>query len=147
MEQRPKTVPIVAAFLFAAAAIAAVVGGSLLFPNPLLDRLWELNRPGAAAVRSLGRISGILLLLLGAGTFAAAAGLLQRKRWAWWFAVVLFAIDASGDLVSLVVTGDWLRSAAGVVISSAFLYSLSRYPVRRYFQPDRYPPPPRRTLP
>ncbi len=136
MEQRPKTVPIVAAFLFAASAIAAVVGASLLFPNTLLDRLWELNKPGAAAFRALGRISGILLLLLGAGTSAAAVGLLQRKKWAWWFAVVLFAIDGAGDVVSLIVTGDWFRSATGVVISSAFLYSLSRYRVRRYFKQD-----------
>ena len=134
MEQRPKAVPIVAAFLFAATAIAAVVGASLLFPNTLLDRLWQLNKPGAAAFRALGRISGILLLLLGAGTCAAAVGLLQRKKWAWWFALVLFAISGSGDVVSFIVTADWLRSAAGVVICSAFLYSLSRCRVRRYFK-------------
>jgi hypothetical protein len=133
MEQRPKTVPVVAAFLFGATAIAAVVGTSLLFPNTLLDRLWELNKPGAAIFHAIGRIAGILLLLLGAGTFAAAVGLLQHKKWAWWFAVVLFAIDGSGDLVSGIVTRDWLRSAAGVAISAAFLYSLSRFRVRRYF--------------
>jgi hypothetical protein len=80
----------VAAFLFAATAIAAVVGFSLIWPNALLDRLWELNKPGAAAFRALGgRISGTALLLLGAGTLAAGIGLLERKRWAWWFAVVL----------------------------------------------------------
>lgn len=136
MAQRPKTVPIVAGFLFAATAIAAVTGSSLLFPGTLLDRLWELNKPGAAAFRALGSISGILLLLLGAGTFSAAAGLLRRKQWAWWFAVVLFAINGFGDVVSLVVTGDWLRSVSGAAIAGAFLYALGRYPVRRYFKPD-----------
>ena len=138
MEPRPKTVPIVAAFLFAATAIAAVAGASLLFPNPLLDRLWELNKPAEVAFRSLGRLSRVmLLLLLGAGTFAAAVGLFRRKRWAWWFAVILFAINGSGDVVSFIVTGDWLRSASGVVISLAFLYSLYRGRVRRYFQRTR----------
>lgn len=88
IEQRPATVPIVAAFLFAAAAIAAVVAASLLFPGTLLDRLWDIDKPGAAAVRALGRIAAILLLLLGAATFAAALALLQRRNWAWWFAVV-----------------------------------------------------------
>jgi uncharacterized membrane protein (DUF2068 family) len=116
----------VAAFLFAATAIAAVAGCSLIWPNALLDRLWELNKPGAAAFRNLGAIAGLALLLLGAGTLAAGAGLLQGKRWAWWFAVVLFAIDGAGDVVSLVVTADWLRSAAGMAICSAFLYALSR---------------------
>jgi hypothetical protein len=137
MEQRPRTVPIVAAFLFAAAAIAAVVAFSLLFPGTLLDRLWDANKPGAAAFRALGRISGALLLLLGAATFAVATGLLRRRSWAWWFAVGLFAVDASGDVVSFAVRGDWLRSASGVAISCAFLYSLTRYPVRRYFKQER----------
>jgi len=131
--QRPKTVPIVATFLFAATAIAVVVGASLFFPNRLLDRLWELNKPGEVAFRALGKTAGILLLLLGAGTFAAAVGLLQRRKWAWWCAVVLFAIDGSGDVVSLIVTGDWLRSASGIVVSSCFLCFLSRSRVRRYY--------------
>jgi uncharacterized membrane protein (DUF2068 family) len=109
----------------------------LLFPGTLLDRLWEINKPGAAAFRAWGRISGLLLLLLGAATFAAAIGLLRRKKWAWWFAVVLFAIDGSGDVASFVANGGWLRSASGMVISSAFLYSLTRYPVRGYFERER----------
>ena len=134
MAQRPKTVPIVAGFLFADTAVA---GGSLLFPGTLLDRLWELNKPGAAAFRTSGSISGVLLLLLGAGTFSAAVGLLQCKQWAWWFAVVLFAINGFGDVGSLVVTGDWPRGASGVAIACAFLSALSRYPVRRYFKHDR----------
>jgi hypothetical protein len=80
---RPKTVPIVAAFLFAAAGIAVVVGTSLLFPNPLLDWLWKLNPAGAPAFHAFGRLPGLLLLALGVATFTAAQGLLRRKAWAW----------------------------------------------------------------
>jgi hypothetical protein len=69
-QQRPKTIPIVATCLFA--GIAAVVGTSLIFPNRLLDRLWELNRPGAAVFHAVGWISGVLPLALGIGTAAAA---------------------------------------------------------------------------
>ncbi|HTT65361.1 MAG TPA: hypothetical protein VLX58_19680 [Bryobacteraceae bacterium] len=134
MEQRPRTVPVVAAFLFAATAIAAIVGASLLFPHTLLDRLWELNKPGEAAFRTLGWISGVFLLMLAVGTFSAAAGLLRRKKWAWWFAVALFGIDGCGDAVSFFATRDFWRSAAGVVISAGFLYFLSRRRVRRYFE-------------
>jgi hypothetical protein len=70
---------------------------------------------------------------VGGGTAAAAAGLLRRKKWAWCFALALFAIDASGDLVSFFVTRDYVRSAAGVVVSGAFIYALSRPAVRQYF--------------
>ena len=132
-QRRPKTVPIVAALLFAATGIAAVVGTSLIFPNRLLDRLWELNRPGAAAFHALGRISGVLLLALGIGTAVAATGLLHRRKWAWWFAIALFTIDGCGDVVALFATGDLFRATFGVGVSATFLYSLTRPRVRQYF--------------
>jgi len=132
LERRPRAVPIVAAFLFVATVIAAVVGISLLFPTRLMDRLWELNKPGAALFRSIGKISGVFLLVLGVATASAARGLLRRKQWAWWFAVALFVIDGSGDVVSFFVTGDWLKSIVGVAITSAFLYFLCQRNVRQY---------------
>src|SRR5258708_1904862 len=131
--RRPKTVPVVAAFLFGATGIAAVVGTSLIFSSTLLDRLWELNKPGAAALHALGKISGVLLFALGIGTAAAAVGLLHRRKWAWWFAIALFAIDSSGDVVAVFVTGDLLRSAFGIAVSAAFVYFLIRPQVRQYF--------------
>jgi hypothetical protein len=132
MERRPRTVTVVAVFLFAATAVAAIVGTSLLFPNTLLDRLWKLNRAGETAFRAFGKWGEILLLALGAATSSAAVGLLQRRAWAWCFAVALFAIDGVGNLVSLLIAGDWWRSASGALISSAFLFFLTRDPVRRY---------------
>ena len=98
-----------AAFLFAATAVAGIVGVAPLFPKPLMDRLWKLNQPGTALFRAWGRISGVTLLFLGAGTGAAAAGLLRRRKWAWRFAVALFVIDGCGDIVAFLTTGDLLR--------------------------------------
>jgi len=130
---RPKTVPVVAGFLFLATAIAAVVGASLLFPGPLLDRLWELNKPGEAAFRAMGKISGLLLLGLGVGTALAGAGMLKGRRWAWRLAVALFVVNGCGDVVGFIATGDWLRSGSGVAVAAAFLWALTRVQVRRYF--------------
>ena len=121
---RPRAVTVVSVFLFIATGIAFVVGVSSLFPTPVMDWLWKVNRPAEGAFRAMGRGSGVLLLLLGFGTFAAAKGLLQRKRWAWWFAVVLFGVNGIGDVVSFIVTGNWLRSASGVLIALAFLWAL-----------------------
>lgn len=130
---RPKTVVIVATFLFAATIIAFVIGESLLFPNALLDYMWRFNPEGAALFHSIGRVSGVFLLALGVGTFFAARGLLRARRWAWWFAVSLFAIDACGNIVSYFLTYDALRSFTGAIISATFLFFLWRDSVRGYF--------------
>jgi hypothetical protein len=82
----------------------------------------------------MGAIAGVLLLLLGAGTCAAAFGLLQGKPWAWWLAVVLFTMDGAGDVLTVIATGDWWRLASGALISCVFLYILTRNCVRHYFK-------------
>jgi len=133
MESRPKTVPVVACFLFAAGAIAAVVAASIFFPGRLLDWLWQFNRPGEAVFRAVGKFSGVFLLLIGAGTWSAAIGLLRGRKWAWRFALGLFAVDICGNVVSLAMTGEWWKGVAGIAVSALFLYCLSRPAVRRYF--------------
>ncbi|HEX3094641.1 MAG TPA: hypothetical protein VHW72_18530, partial [Candidatus Angelobacter sp.] len=94
---------------------------------------WKLNPEGAVLFHSIGPVSGVLLLVLAVGTLAAARGLLAGRRWAWWFSVVLFAIDAAGNLVSFFLIHDALRTATGAIISSTFLIALCRPTVRRYF--------------
>lgn len=130
---RPKTVFVIASFLFFASFIASVVGVSLLFPNRLLDRLWKLNPEGAVLFHSIGPISGVFLIALAVAIFVAARNLLRGRRWAWWFSVALFAIDACGNIVSYFVAHDALRSGTGAIISSTFLCVLCRDSVRRYF--------------
>jgi hypothetical protein len=134
MQQRPKAVSVTAGFLFAATPVAAIVGTSLLFPGKLLDWLSQFNHPAMAAFQMLGRISGILLLALAVGTASAATGLIRRRTWAWWFAVILFSVNGCGDLVSFYLTGDALKSISGVAICSCFLYALSRQRIRLYFK-------------
>jgi hypothetical protein len=95
--------------------------------------MWRFNPEGAVVFHSFGRVSGVFLLGLGAGTFFAALGLLRGRRWAWWFGIVLFAIDASGNIVSYFFVHDALRSICGTIISGTFLYFLCRKSVRGYF--------------
>ncbi len=126
---------IVAAFLFAATAIAAVVGASLLFPGTIMDQIWELNRPAYAAFHVLGKASGALMLLLGIATAFAGTGLLRRAKWAWWIAIILFAVNGLGDAVTLLTSRrDLLKSASGAVIAAIFLVSLLRPSVTAFFK-------------
>jgi len=117
-----------------------IVGVSLLFQNALLDRLWELNKPAETVFRRHAKIFGLFLLLLSAIMLLSGVGMLRCRRWAWWFSLVLFAINGAGDLVNLGITGGWLRSVAGVLICSAFLCALVRAPVRRHFDCNRESP-------
>ena len=133
MESRPKAVPVIACFLFAASAIAAVVSASIFFPGRLLDWLWQFNRPGEAAFRAFGKFAAVFLLLVGAAAASAAVGLLRGRKWAWRFAVGLFAVDICGNLVSIATTGEWWKGLTGIAVSTLFLYCLGLPAVRRYF--------------
>ena len=119
-ERKPAALVVVSAFLFLAAFIALVTGTSLLFPGPIWNGLWNLNRPALIAFQKLGIFSGILLLALGAGAGAAGAGLLKRRKWAWWFAVALFTINGLGDVVILFSTHDLVRGSSGILIACIF---------------------------
>jgi hypothetical protein len=104
----------------------------MLFPNPLLDRLWALNKPVAVFVHSMGPVYGSFLLAFACGTFAAAFGLLHGRRWAWWFAVLLFATDAAGRFASYFLIHDPLLHHYRAIISLGFLYLLCRRAARAY---------------
>ena len=118
----------VAGFLFLATLIAIVVAISLLFPGTFLDRIWNLNPSAYAAFHVLGKLSGVILLVLGVGTGTTAFGLLRQRRWAWWLALVLFSANGLGDLVNLLIGGDRWKSAAGTLIAAAFVFLLVRLP-------------------
>ncbi len=134
MRDRPGAVSFVAVFLFTATAIASVVATSLLFPGTLLDRLWELNEPAYAGFKVLGRASGVLLLLVGMAAAAAGTGLLRGKKWAWRLSIGVFAASGFGDLVSLLITKDLLKSGSGALIAGAFLFCLLHPSVTRFVE-------------
>lgn len=126
-------ITVVAAFLFAATAIAVFIGLDLLFPVRSLDWIWRLNQRAAGTFRPNARLGGIFLLLVAVAASSAARGLLRGRRWAWWLAIGIFAVNGAGDLISFIITRDVLRSASGVVIAGVFLLMLTRRPVRDFF--------------
>lgn len=133
MSERPSSVVVVAGFLFFATVIALFVGTSLLFPNPLMYHLWQLNRPGETVFVSIRGPASLFLVALGVATCVAGVGLLLRKRWAWWFAVVLFAVNIAGDVISFFVLRDLLRMIVGVAVSGLFVMLMIGRGVRKWF--------------
>jgi len=127
-------IKIVAAFLFAAAAISFVVGVSLLYPFPWSDSLWQLNPTAASSLRPIGKPLAAGLMLLGGALAAAVMGLLRHRPWAWYFAVIVVAMNGAGDIVSFSFTRDWLHSGSGIAVAGVFLFVLTRPSVRRDFR-------------
>jgi len=124
---------VVVLFLAFAAVTAGLIGTLLLFPGKPLESLWRFNSEARAAFESMGRLSSVLLYLVGAVAAGAAVGIRRRRKWGWWLAVLLFTVNLGGDVVSFAVRGVALRGAVGVLISALFLLYLIRPKVRSQF--------------
>jgi hypothetical protein len=135
---KPISVAIVAAFLWIAMLIGLAVGVALLFPGTFLDRIWVYNQPAHAAFQTAGRTSGVGFFVLGLVVGVTAGGLSRGHRWAWWLAILIFALNGFGDLFGVLATRDLLRSGSGLIIAIGFLAVLLRRNVRASFdQPAR----------
>jgi hypothetical protein len=123
---------VVVIFLTVATVMAATVGFALLFPGHLLDAMWRLNPEARTAFESMGRLSSLLLFVVGAVAAGTAVGILQRRKLGWWLAVLLFSVNAIGDAVSVIQGRIW-QGLSGVLISALFLTYLLRPSVRVQF--------------
>ncbi|HEX4037795.1 MAG TPA: hypothetical protein VHX37_07035 [Acidobacteriaceae bacterium] len=131
--RRPPIVTTMAIISCMAGGMALITGLSLAFPGTVFDRIWRLNPRAYAAFARMGRVSGVLLLVLCPIAAATAAGLLRRRRWAWWLALVTFGLNGLGDVASVAVTHDWLKASSGVLIAAVFLSLLLRADTRSFF--------------
>jgi len=122
--------PTLAAMLLLASLVSLVTGLALTFPDPMWNPMWDLNREAYVSFRRIGPASQFFLFCLAGISGAAAVGLLLHRRWAWWIALLLFAVNGAGDVVSLIHTGDLLRFGSGVLIAGGFVVLLSLPPVR-----------------
>lgn len=121
-------------FLFFGALMAALAATTLLWPGTILDRLWSLNPSAHARLAPHRRVVGILFLPLSAALACSGVGWFRRRPWGWKLTVAILTIQALGDTTSL-ITGDYLRGAAGLIIAGALLFYLLRTRVRSAFLP------------
>lgn len=123
--------PALGALLFLAALIALTTGLALIFPGPMWDPMWNLNPEAYQTFSRLGRIAELSLFGLACLSVVTGAGLVRRKRWAWWFALIGLAANGVGDLVSVFRTHNVARFGSGVLIAAGFVFLLAIPPVRR----------------
>lgn len=97
--------------------------------------MWRLNPEAYAVIaghEAWKKAAGAGLLALGIATACMGAGLLRGKRWAWRAAVILFVVDGIGDLTAIAVGSHRVKGASGVLVTSAFLYAMTRRNVRAF---------------
>jgi hypothetical protein len=134
MTQKPVCVTVVAAFLWMATLMAALLAITLLAPGTPADEIWRLNPTVYHQFKTFGGASGVFLLTVGAIAGTAAAGLVRRQNWAWWLALGIFTVNGVGDIVSFVITQDVIRSGSGILAAACFLFFLTRRNVRSFYQ-------------
>ena len=129
----PRGVSAIGIFLFFGATMAALAGTTLIWRGTALDRVWVLNATAYRQLAPLGRIVGILFLVLSATLAAAGTGWFRRRLWGWRLAVGIIATQLLGDLVNFLM-GDFVRGGTGFAIAGALLLYLLRPKVRAAFE-------------
>jgi hypothetical protein len=97
----------------------------LLFPGTSLDSLWRFNPEGHSAFQSLGKISVLLLLVVGTGCAFAGTGMWQGTLWGARLALIILSVNIIGDLLNALIRHD-RRTLTGIPIAGAMIVYLVR---------------------
>ena len=121
----PLGIKLLTIFFAFGACMCALTIGLLLFPGSALDSLWRLNPDAHAAFQSLGKMSILLMLIVGVACALSAIGLARGARWGRWLALIILAVNLVGDLANAITRHDF-RTLIGLPISGAMIAYLIR---------------------
>src|SRR5947208_11841958 len=122
----PLGIKLLSAFFAFGAAVCLLTIIALLFPGGAVDPIWRLNPDAHVAFQQIGRLSILLMVVVGSACALAAMGLATRARWGVPLALGILAVNLIGDLVNAFVRHD-LRTLIGLPIGGAMIaYLLMR---------------------
>lgn len=117
--------PWLALFFAFGATMCALTIVLLLFPGSALDSLWRMNPEAQRAFQSLGKMSILLMLMVGGACAAAAFGLWRGRRWGRALALTILSFNILGDLANALFRHDY-RALIGLPIGGAMIVYLLR---------------------
>jgi len=124
-QRTPAGIKLLSVFFGFGAAICLLTIVMLLFPGSPLDSLWKLNPDAHVAFQSLGKLSILLMLIVGAACALASLGLAKRARWGIPLALGILIVNLIGDSLNALLRHDW-RTLIGLPIAGAMIaYLLS----------------------
>jgi hypothetical protein len=122
----PIGLKLLAIFFAFGACMCALTIGLLLFPGSAFDSLWRLNPEAHAAFQGIGRLSILVMAIVGVACASAAIGLARNAKWGRWLGILILAANLVGDLTNAFVRHDF-RTLIGVPIAGAMIFYLARF--------------------
>ena len=119
-QHAPLGIKLLAAFFAFGAGICLITIVALLFPGGALDPFWRLNPDAHVAFQEIGRLSILLMVVVGSACALAAVGLATRARWGVSLALGILIVNLVGDLLNAFVRHD-LRTLIGLPIGGAMI--------------------------
>src|SRR5438067_5776113 len=111
----PLGIKLMAAFFAIGAVICSLIVAMLLFPGRALESLWRLNPDAHDAFQKLGKLSILLMFIVGAACAYAAIGLGRRARWGIPLALAILIVNLVGDSLNAFLRDD-LRTLIGLPV-------------------------------
>jgi len=119
-QRAPLGIKLLAAFFAFGAGICLVTIIALLFPGGALDPIWRLNPDAHVAFQQIGRLSILLMVVVGSACAVATIGLATRARWGVPLALGILSVNLVGDLLNAFLRHD-LRTLIGLPIGGAMI--------------------------
>ena len=119
-QRAPLGIKLLAAFFAFGAGICLVTIIALLFPGGALDPIWRLNPDAHVAFQQIGRLSILLMVVVGSACAVATIGLATRARWGVPLALGILSVNLVGDLLNAFLRHD-LRTLIGLPFGGAMI--------------------------
>ena len=124
-QRTPAGIKLLSVFFGFGAAICLLTIVMLFFPGSALEPIWRLNPDAHLQFQKLGRLSILLMLIVGAACALASIGLAKRARWGIPLALGILIVNLIGDSLNALLRHDW-RTLIGLPIGGAMIaYLLS----------------------
>jgi hypothetical protein len=127
--KQPFGIFLIAIFFALATCILVGVGTALLFPGSAVEAVWRLYPERRALLMPYRHWLAPGFLMLAVAMASASIGCFRLRKWGWWLAVAIFAVNGLGDLMQLVL-GHFVEGGIGVAAAGLILFYLSRRKVR-----------------
>jgi hypothetical protein len=116
----PLGIKLLSAFFAFGAGVCLLTIIALLFPGGTLEPIWRLNPDAHIEFQKIGRVSILLMFVVGSACASAAIGLATRARWGRQLALGILIANLIGDLLNAFVRHD-LRILIGLPIGGAMI--------------------------